>query len=365
MKTVIAYRPSLEYRLKKRLTPLRRAIVYRGAERKTRSKLPLRKRWRAWRLGFTSKSYSLYDLDRRDAADYLRDFSDINYLMDNPAAYSARDKFLFAQCMKTLKIPTPEVVALLSGDAIVWPNPSMQTAGGEFPQALARMLDNHNRLVFRPTCGGAGGGVFMLESRKRNVLLNGKASSVGHVAEFLRDKGSYLVTRYIEQAEYADAIYPGALNTVRMLTIWDSVQNQPLILGAVHRFGSSRSFPMDHFHAGSGGVCAPVDLESGRLGMAVSLNQDGKLESFERHPETGGAISGVTIPFWRDAAAMALKAARHYAAVPYIGWDIAVTAEGPSFIEANSPPGPAIMQVHAPLLKDERARRFYREQGMI
>ena len=365
MKSVIHHKPNLEHRLKKRLTPLRKAIVYHGTERRTRLKLPLRTRWRAWRLGFTSGSYVLYDLDHRDPSDYLRDFSDINYLMDNPGAHAARDKFQFARNMSMLGIPTPEVLALVRNDAVVWPDASKGIAGTGLIEALNGLLENRDRLVFRPTSGGAGDGVMILERRDSGIVVNADPSTVQAVAEYLRDKGSYIVTPYIEQARYADAIYPGALNTVRMLTIWDSAGNEPVLVRAVHRFGSSRSFPMDHFHAGFGGVCAPVDLESGQLGTALSLEPDGRLKPFERHPETGGQISGVTIPFWNETAGLVLKAARHYATAPYIGWDVAITEAGPSFIEANSPPGPAIMQVHAPLLKDERVRRFYREQGMI
>jgi len=365
VKSVIHQKQSLELRLKKRLTPLRKAIVYFTTERRTRLSLPLRTRWRAWRLGFTSGSYALYDLDHRDPRQYLPDFSDINYLMDNPGAHTSRDKFQFARNMEMLEIPTPEVIALISGNAVVWPDPSKQTTGSGFSQALTGFLENNKRLVFRPTFGGAGSGVMILESRDSGIEVNGEPCTVGDFAEFLRDKGSYIVTRYIRQARYADAIYPDSLNTLRMLTIWDSAENQPILVRSVHRFGSSRSFPMDHFHAGLGGVCAPVDLETGKLGTALSLERDGSLKPFEQHPETGGQISGLTIPYWKEVAALVLKAARHYAAAPYIGWDIAVTEEGPSFIEANSPPGPAIMQVHAPLLEDERIRRFYREKGMI
>ena len=365
MKSVIHHKPNLEHRLKKRLTPLRKAIVYYGTERRTRLKLPLRTRWRAWRLGFTSGSYALYDLDHRDPSDYLRDFSDIDYLMENPGAHAARDKYQFARNMSMLEIPTPEVLALVRNDAVVWPDASKETAGTGLIEALNGLLESRDRLVFRPTSGGAGGGVMILQSRDSGIEVNGETSTLHDVAGFLRGQGCYIVTPYIEQARYADTIYPHALNTVRMLTIWDSNENEPVLVRAVHRFGSSRSFPMDHFHAGFGGVCAPVDLESGKLGTALSLDRDGRLKPFDRHPDTGGRISGVTVPFWQETTAMVLKAARHYAAAPYIGWDIAVSGEGPSFIEANSPPGPAIMQVHEPLLSDERIRRFYRELGMI
>lgn len=53
--------------------------------------------------------------------------------------------------------------------------------------------------------------------------------------------------------------------------------------------------------------------------------------------------------------------------IPYAGWDIIVTDDAGSFklIEANSHSGAKSLQVHAPLLTDERVRNFYKTHGVI
>jgi hypothetical protein len=40
-----------------------------------------------------------------------------------------------------------------------------------------------------------------------------------------------------------------------------------------------------------------------------------------------------------------------------------MTDEGYSILEANSPPGITVWQVHAPLLRDPRVARFFRTPG--
>ena len=55
-----------------------------------------------------------------------------------------------------------------------------------------------------------------------------------------------------------------------------------------------------------------------------------------------------------------LDAARCLPEAPLIGWDVLMTDGGYSILEANSPPGVSVWQVHAPLLADPRVARFFR-----
>ena len=48
-----------------------------------------------------------------------------------------------------------------------------------------------------------------------------------------------------------------------------------------------------------------------------------------------------------------------YKRQPLIGWDMLMTDDGYSILEANSPPGITVWQVHAPLLRDPRVARFF------
>lgn len=78
------------------------------------------------------------------------------------------------------------------------------------------------------------------------------------------------------------------------------------------------------------------------------LNDDGHIvralytngEPVVLHPETGAIFADAVIPFWREARELVQQA--HRKAFPrfvFLGWDVAITAEGPVLIETNSGPG--------------------------
>lgn len=365
MKTLTTPLKSLEHKLKTRLTPIRKLIVHLQTEKYCTLKVPFSKRLKAWKLGFTSKSYALFSLDQNNPEDYFRDFSDINYVMNTPGANAVNDKFTFARMMSSKGIPSPAILALINRGAVVYPLYHSKTTGKDLTGFLETLLATYEKLVFRPAFFGAGIGVFFLEYHDNRLIMNDEPATITEICEFIQKQHHYLITEFVDQAEYARAIYPDVANTVRILTIWDSTKNRPVITNAAHRIGTSRSFPIDNFHGGLGGLCCPIDLFSGELGQGISLSSNGHILHHDTHPETGGQITGITIPHWKTLKEMVVKSAEHFAASPYIGWDIIVTDNGPSIIEGNSPPGTTVWQVCSPLLQDSRLKRFYREQGML
>ena len=60
------------------------------------------------------------------------------------------------------------------------------------------------------------------------------------------------------------------------------------------------------------------------------------------HPNTGTVIKGFQVPMWQEAMALVEKAAQRI--YGYIGWDIAITVNGPVIIEANTHPGAGVLQ---------------------
>ena len=83
----------------------------------------------------------------------------------------------------------------------------------------------------------------------------------------------------------------------------------------------------------AGGLAAPMDTASGTLGLATG--KDTTMGWFSMHPDTRAPIEHFVVPHWRDAYSLCLRAHRLLQSAPSIGWDVAVTSEGPRLLEAN------------------------------
>ncbi|MDQ7248144.1 sugar-transfer associated ATP-grasp domain-containing protein [Dongia sedimenti] len=163
---------------------------------------------------------------------------------------------------------------------------------------------------------------------------------VAHVLE-LSKAGDYLIQpRLSNHPEIAD-LTPGALSTVRLLTILNE-QGEPEAVNAAFRMAISKASPVDNFHAG--GIAAPVDLATGTLGAATGLGLGGDFHWYETHPLTGARIRDRRLPQWEAAVALAIAAHRLVAPRVMVGWDIGFLPDGPCLIEGNTGPDADIHQ---------------------
>jgi hypothetical protein len=81
---------------------------------------------------------------------------------------------------------------------------------------------------------------------------------------------------------------------------------------------------------------APVDLETGVLGQMTGDKPECLSEFFDHHPVTGARVTGRVVPRWQELAQLAVRAHATLPGRVFIGWDIAMTAEGPKILEGNS-----------------------------
>jgi hypothetical protein len=129
---------------------------------------------------------------------------------------------------------------------------------------------------------------------------------------------------------------PNALPTVRLVTLLNE-SNEPEIVSTVLRMAACADSIIDNI--GVGGLNAPVDPASGRLGPGCGGMSPGE---FTHHPASGAAIEGRAVPFWDQIMQLALSAhAGHFGDHVMIGWDIGVAEDGPVLLEAN--PRPSII----------------------
>jgi hypothetical protein len=155
--------------------------------------------------------------------------------------------------------------------------------------------------------------------------------------------GSVVLPRLVNHPELAD-LSSGALATVRAVTC-RTERDEYEVTNAALRMAQSSASIVDNFHAG--GIVAKVDIRTGTVGPAT----DGALALgpgrgwCDRHPDSGAAIAGRTLPYWPETLELARRAhALAFADHVVIGWDIAILADGPRLIEGNKGPDLDLVQ---------------------
>jgi len=237
-----------------------------------------------------------------------------------------------------------------------------------------RSEDEGARWILKPEDGLRGEGLFMLEYRDGQFWIQrGRDIEAFNLEAFLNSleqrkpgsAGAMLIERRLEQGEFWRRLFPDSANTLRLLTLWTPGEPAPFVARAVQRIGTADTVPTDNWSGG--GISAPVELATGRLGEGRMHPLKGKRaeQRFTEHPDTGAVIAGAELPGWQQVTDVVLRAA---ASVPFnrmAGWDVLVDAEGvPVILEANGNSDVNLLQVHGGLLAEPRVRRFYEAFGV-
>ena len=196
--------------------------------------------------------------------------------------------------------------------------------------ALAAFLQDKPRVIYKPLEGSSGQGIEKYEKDQWQDLAA--------FMERLRQNGPGILEEMVIQHPDMARMCPTSVNTVRIATLLGDKQEG--IVYAFLRIGNGKV--MDNVDCG--GMAARVDLASGKL-LTVGADKQGN--TFEKHPITGTPIVGFQIPFFEEAKKMCLEAMRVVPQVRFVAWDVAITADGPRFIEGNSFPSHAAPQFAA------------------
>lgn len=321
--------------------------------------LSLRSRVHYLRRGFSSKTVAYYDFDG-NASDYLpsntwKTTGDIA----GDLRTVERNKHIFYELLNPhFSEYTPDVFGVIDAGVVHERN------GGENHENVDRWLkqlaETEGTLLAKPTEGSGGTDVYLIQHTNDGIRVNGERAEHDLASVFSR--GIFLVSEYVEQADYAEAIFPDAANTIRVITLQDVDTREPFIAQAIHRFGVNDSAPVDNWD--KGGLSAGIDLEEGVI-TSVGEKYDAGVKWIDAHPDTNEQISGVQIPEWDKIRVLSLDLARHFWYLPLVAWDFIVTEDGPVVIEGNCHPTIPMMQIHEPLLTDERTRKFFEYHDII
>lgn len=317
-----------------------------------------------YKRGFLSQSDTLYDFRSYDYRDYLTDYQRLvkTRHINGAFRHTVINKYDFHHALRAFDEHRPTVYALIK-DGRVYPEYNNVNGRAMLPpSSLPDKLDDVGKMVFKPvrsSGGGKGVCVAMKEGADRFVV-DGEAMDRHEFENWISSLETYLATEFVEQASYADKLYPNASNTIRLVTMVDD--DGPFLGAAYHRIGTTASAPVDNWS--SGGLSTEIDAD-GTLSKATRFPYGGTLEWFDTHPDTGSQIEGIVVPDWDDISDSIVRIAADLSHIPYIGWDVLVTDNGFKILEGNAHVDVDLMQVHGPLLTDDRVRQFYDHHNVI
>lgn len=256
-----------------------------------------------------------------------------------------RDKFYFSQLLEHWKIPCPKNYYFINGASQTYID--LKT-NENYPldEIINLDVDCFCKLII----GECGNGVFPLTIKNKQIYINSKQFSLHEFCELVKN-GNFLLQETIIQNKEISKIYPSSINTLRIITCIDKNGHCICLDGAI-RVGVSPS-RVDNWAAGGLAISVSDDGLLSEYGFYEFNNVEGRPGKVSEHPDSKVVFKNYRIPFYKEAVSECLKLHKMLYCIPTIGWDVAITENGPCFIEGNDNYEISLNQTTSGGLKDK------------
>jgi hypothetical protein len=206
-------------------------------------------------------------------------------------------------------------------------------------QAWNEIERNDNKKIFVKPADGAGGkGIYIFHKNNEghyvtneNIILDENfLATIGKIRDYIIQAG-------VPQDPEISEIYPDSVNTCRIIT--ENKNGVARLVCAMLRIGRGQK-EVDNIS--SGGICVNIDINSGKFGD-FAMSYDG--EKYTQHPDTHFVFRSEKISRWDETRKFTTDSAGKLPFFTYLGWDIALTDDGPVCIEINPFPAIDIMEM--------------------
>lgn len=210
------------------------------------------------------------------------------------------------------------------------------TTATEFP---------HTDIFVKPLdqSGGSGAQAWdAVENGKlRSITTGEQLTPTELIAKLKTTHRTFIIQQRVRNHHSIRDLSNGALATVRLMTLLNE-HGAYEATNAAFRMAIGKNKLVDNFHAG--GIVAKIDVASGLLGPASDIGLRPDIGWCTAHPDTGAQIEGRLLPFWPETLALACRAHAAFAPRVIVGWDIAITDDGPVIVEGNRGPDIDLVQ---------------------
>ena len=164
--------------------------------------------------------------------------------------------------------------------------------------------------------------------------------NVSQLYEKLKKKKLNLIEDGLVQHKELDKLNPYAVNSFRIVTLVKD--------GKSYILANALRINVDDNPAIG---CSDAYMRLNEQGIICSRVVDDVANVYEEHPLAKIKFNTVKVPFVKEAFKMALEAALVVPEVRYVGWDFAITENGPVIMEGNEYPSYGLVQYY--LFNDE------------
>lgn len=195
---------------------------------------------------------------------------------------------------------------------------------------LKRMAEGSGQVVYKPNCKGMGKDI-------RVLPVTTKEETEAALA-YLHRAGKGIVEEYICQDDILNELNPKAVSVIRFYSVCSPKGTYLFapVLTVAHQNDISNGC--------QDALTSMVDIRTGKV-LTDAVDQNKKVE-YQTHPVTGMAFLGVQLNYWEETIEMLRRAVALASKISNIGWDVAITGDGPVLVEANTIPGFTTAQYH-------------------
>lgn len=186
-------------------------------------------------------------------------------------------------------------------------------------------------VVFKSTFGCSGTGVMVAMVQDNKIIYDSKTFTIKEFLDSLYNpRSNWLIQAFITQHPTMNKFNDTSVNTMRIVTF--NTGKRVVITTAALRFGKHGKL-VDNSVMG---------------GLFTGVNDDGTVRndmfSFTEKKRYENPNAGLKIPFWNEAKELVISTHERIPELFTIGWDVAITPEGPMIVEGNDGWGPNLSQ---------------------
>ncbi len=281
-------------------------------------------------------SRGLYKKGRSGIFNYVNNkimYSLNRYFNDLTQEYYLDNKLIFHLYFERMQIPLPEMLAYNLGISFfINQNQQIINDLDEFKRLLNHLLTkvSQSGSVFMKCARGSYGGKNIYLLKAEDLTNDEKIVNLYNAV----CRYDFIFEEKLIQHPGMDKINPSAINTLRIDTFRAENSSSPEIISTNMRMGLGNSY-VDNISSGGCGI--GIDKNTGRLYEAASTSMSvAGGDYYTQHPKTGLIFKDYPIPCFEEAKALVIRAAKCVPFFRLIGWDVAITKDGPVLIEGNT-----------------------------